>query len=1425
MTYDLQTLLHDALINNTYDYEDMHKTLDASLKSSFSYLYYLQKARVEYEELFRYSGEGYTRDFEKIGHLYLDSLNFANFDIDYDMIRITAKELFRASSYYFKFNHFIDLVENPDIFQKIPIVIIDDKVIWDYEIKITKDGATFKLPYRWDFVYEKLRNPKNGNDYVYIYHKIQVLIVDNCFYKRIGDNGSTINKNSIQNYSKRTITIPKSWLNTIDYYEVYDASGVKLNWRMTPTDFDHKYKDSAKTASFLINVPFGQTKRVNGYSIIYSGKNLYLYPKYHDLPDKSHGLMMVTLHYPTNTTFEYKVPKESVLDKMIGTEDHPLFDVITPEEVKKEIYEVECETKTKVMPKSFEMGTMLIPCEDKGDSYVGTLDVFQNDQLRDSTGNIYASCIFIEGLHTHENYRGSIYTSTFRRSGFGTKLCTDISVIEDPDNPGNPYNMPIPVENFMVLKTDKSTGKTSLVKNTDTIEMHYPNIYMIKDKNVKEGDYYTSMYFYYPMKDVKYTPLDYFYFKYIQDKFDNEDLEYLINTIYYELDEEFFDGWTDTQTEQFYNMFLEMWNYQYHIYKYGEADFLERYLKKYPDKTPIEYKDETLKEWMRDDPEILHQYVLHQNKLGSSYHLFTNQIDLSTRVRYNADLECGYRTKKFITISSNLLTATINVQDYVNSGSHTYYDDDGYYYVYNSSTKKYEYKGQIGRAKLENMMKETPNQFSAKTLTIGSGNDMIVPVTTYSYVDKNALNAYRWNGNKFVLYTETKIFDEPRYVFALNNDTKEFPYLLDVRVFVDGIMVIDCYHERYLYMDYLYIPCDMITDDSYIELEIFPRYSFKKNLKFTSMDDYNIITLVEPTDVIFPTLADFYVEDLTGNLPARISPSYFDVTVITDAKDTAYYENVDVAVGEALPESKIEEMRVAGEVVAMKLNDGTYVYMAADNIIYKYVKVVNGVRYYQAFRETVYYYVLKNHKWTKYLLDDGSVVQSNIAENDINTKNMKKGRAKLYLEAKDLHATEDSDPYPVKYARLTMIKIKPKQKEILNKNLMFFINKNPQGIPLVVDRSGYPFLEITGKDFNFNKDYLRVFVNGRLLPRCKYDFYTTMYCPRLAIYEWVKKGDFIYLDVSPYRYKEIYYSEEIDKKKTLIDLRGIITKPFDIRYYDVYMNGRKLSLNNVFSVDTWFMTLVNLKSQYHLTIYERDRDWEWYGLNYKEDIYAFSYTKLWNHSFVTQDEINEMIKDIIDKKKDYRLNIVPNEFTEEKMNYNDDFKDATDFFIFYYYELLPKGYLNPDRLQVSTEVMTENFPDVYKVHKTTCYDQDHQDDEQKTRRKKYTDVLYLNPDVITPGREVYFDSSMNYYKYTENTKLYTYFTKEGVENSSKSLTQSQLNAAVAAGTLRKGRITMTYVVGHPDNNIPKEILDDSSSIKIPTTENITKKGV
>ena len=55
MDSELQVLLHDALTNNTFDMNSVNLTLDKALKSSFSYLYYLQKAKVEYEEFMQNS--------------------------------------------------------------------------------------------------------------------------------------------------------------------------------------------------------------------------------------------------------------------------------------------------------------------------------------------------------------------------------------------------------------------------------------------------------------------------------------------------------------------------------------------------------------------------------------------------------------------------------------------------------------------------------------------------------------------------------------------------------------------------------------------------------------------------------------------------------------------------------------------------------------------------------------------------------------------------------------------------------------------------------------------------------------------------------------------------------------------------------------------------------------------------------------------------------------------------------------------------------------------------------------------------------------------------------------------------------------------------------------------------------------------------
>ena len=161
MSENLQTLLRNALLNNSYDYEDMHNTIKNTWMNSFSYLYSLQKAFVEYEELFYFSNDDISRNSKLIGKLYLDKRLYANFDVDYDLIHVLSREEFRLSDFYNNTFTIKDIVYNPSIFLKIPIIIIDDKVIWDYKMCVKKECTTFTLPFKRKFVIKNERNPFN----------------------------------------------------------------------------------------------------------------------------------------------------------------------------------------------------------------------------------------------------------------------------------------------------------------------------------------------------------------------------------------------------------------------------------------------------------------------------------------------------------------------------------------------------------------------------------------------------------------------------------------------------------------------------------------------------------------------------------------------------------------------------------------------------------------------------------------------------------------------------------------------------------------------------------------------------------------------------------------------------------------------------------------------------------------------------------------------------------------------------------------------------------------------------------------------------------------------------------------------------------------------------------------------------------------
>ena len=196
MSENLQALLKDALLNNSYDYEVMHNTIKNTWMNSFSYLYSLQKAYIEYEELFYFSNDEDSRNSKSIGKLYLDRRNRANFDIDYDLIHVASREEFRLSDYYLKAITIDDIVYNPKIFTKVPIIIIDDQVIWDYTITVKKDITTVTLPFKRKFVLKDERNSIT-DDIIYQDHKIQVLVIDNIYYQRYRMNKSSLYFNSV----------------------------------------------------------------------------------------------------------------------------------------------------------------------------------------------------------------------------------------------------------------------------------------------------------------------------------------------------------------------------------------------------------------------------------------------------------------------------------------------------------------------------------------------------------------------------------------------------------------------------------------------------------------------------------------------------------------------------------------------------------------------------------------------------------------------------------------------------------------------------------------------------------------------------------------------------------------------------------------------------------------------------------------------------------------------------------------------------------------------------------------------------------------------------------------------------------------------------------------------------------------------------
>ena len=130
--------------------------------------------------------------------------------------------------------------------------------------------------------------------------------------------------------------------------------------------------------------------------------------------------------------------------------------------------------------------------------------------------------------------------------------------------------------------------------------------------------------------------------------------------------------------------------------------------------------------------------------------------------------------------------------------------------------------------------------------------------------------------------------------------------------------------------------------------------------------------------------------------------------------------------------------------------------------------------------------------------------------------------------------------------------------------------------------------------------YFRVYQDGRLIPR----HITSINFPEYMVFSEIElRLGFrrvlgihynIAIECMPYMMKQVCYLETIPRDR-IIDLKGLIDKPFDFKWYDIYLNGKKLVRKEVEIISANKIKVLKTNSLHGLEIIENSRDREYFG--------------------------------------------------------------------------------------------------------------------------------------------------------------------------------------------------------------------------------------
>lgn len=185
---------------------------------------------------------------------------------------------------------------------------------------------------------------------------------------------------------------------------------------------------------------------------------------------------------------------------------------------------------------------------------------------------------------------------------------------------------------------------------------------------------------------------------------------------------------------------------------------------------------------------------------------------------------------------------------------------------------------------------------------------------------------------------------------------------------------------------------------------------------------------------------------------------------------------------------------------------------------------------------------------------------------------------------------------------------------------------------------------------------------------------------------------------TPNKYYQVYYQSELNSG--YINLTGKISKPLDFKWYDIYLNGRRLTENNVDIIGPYMMIIHDVESRRNLTIYQRNLD----------PFDMFVNGDVGNDSTDTLINNDKELKDVLEGDSPELPNIQEDILADLIIDY-------IGFIERYVYSL---GLINPDKQQLTDEIIMD-YPTIFDSNNNLFINPDV---EIKSERS-----AFINPDI------------------------------------------------------------------------------------------------